>query len=717
MDCGDIDAATSSQFNFNYPSCQATATAWGFSAQSNPFIQKNEGGAGNSASRALAFGTNNTVGNTIIVTAEYAGGFRSISDSQGNAYNTAVATTTSPGSNKMQIWYASNIKGGANTVTVNYTGSTYNDLFIFEYAGLGALDMTSLAFGTGTTATSGVATTNYPNELIFGFGIADSYSLSAGYLFVSRSTFDGDIAEDKISGLAGSYSATGTLSGSSGWAMSVATFRASGLKVTLTAPSNTAIHVATGTPITINIGSNATYQQQGTHWITNPSSPGVYTISVGGTFGGSGNILVSINSGQTVQATVAENLSFTASSVKAVNCTADDGATPLNTVTTTATSVPFGFISPNTFYQGCQDLSVSTNALGGYSLTVQEKYAMRTANGLYTIPDTTCDAGNCSVVTATTWVTPTKYGLGHTWWNVSGSDCNASYLNGTKFKPVPNIAGGTGPGTVMFIQSAGNNASSSSSLFIAPSKQPVAGDLIVVSVASYNQTVSNVTDNAGNTYTGLDINPVKPNNDQNVYLYMFYAKDILTAANFYILANTSGGPNEISAAMHEYAGADKISPLDQRNSYANPYAGRSQYPTSNSVTTTISGEAYVGAMTHEDSLGCGTSVTTVAGTTYTLRQVQPASEEACSHQPLVTEDKIGPAQTTAATYTLSGNDYWAAIIAAFKPMTGANPAMTLMSNTGPAVSTSRAKYRLSASPNQPAGTYTTVITYTLTPTY
>ena len=29
LDCGDVDAATSSQFNFNYPGCAATATAWG----------------------------------------------------------------------------------------------------------------------------------------------------------------------------------------------------------------------------------------------------------------------------------------------------------------------------------------------------------------------------------------------------------------------------------------------------------------------------------------------------------------------------------------------------------------------------------------------------------------------------------------------------------------------------------------------------------------
>jgi hypothetical protein len=64
--------------------------------------------------------------------------------------------------------------------------------------------------------------------------------------------------------------------------------------LTLIPPTGTGEYVATGTQITIKIGSNATVGQQGTHWITNPSSAGVYTISVGGGFGGFGNMLVSI---------------------------------------------------------------------------------------------------------------------------------------------------------------------------------------------------------------------------------------------------------------------------------------------------------------------------------------------------------------------------------------------------------------------------------------
>ena len=226
-------------------------------------------------------------------------------------------------------------------------------------------------------------------------------------------------------------------------------FSATGSVITLVPPSGTGVYVPTSTQVTINIGSNATIGQQGSHWLTNPSTAGIYTISVGGTFGGSGNMLVSINAGVTVQATVAESLALTVSSVAAVNCTADDGAT-VSAIGTTSTTIPFGNISLNTFYIGCQDLVVSTNAGGGYSITTQESYAMRTVDGRLTIPDTTCDAGGCTESAGAAWTTPTKNGMGHTCFNQDGNhDCDSSYTNGTKFRQFANIAAGETPQAIM----------------------------------------------------------------------------------------------------------------------------------------------------------------------------------------------------------------------------------------------------------------------------
>ena len=259
-----------------------------------------------------------------------------------------------------------------------------------------------------------------------------------GYLFSSAlSCGDVDVATGTQFAL--TATSVGCEATATAWG---AAFVSSTRSFILTAPWKTGIYVATGTQITMSIGSNATFQQQGTYWISNPASTGVYTISVGGTFGGSGNMLVSINAGVTVQATVAESLAFTVSSVKAVNCSADDGAT-VTAVDTTSTTIPFGNVSLNTFYIGCQDLIVSTNAGNGYSITTQESSVMKTANGSFTIPDTTCDAGTCSESAAAAWTSATHNGLGHTCFNQDGNhDCDSSYSNGTKFRQFANIAAG-----------------------------------------------------------------------------------------------------------------------------------------------------------------------------------------------------------------------------------------------------------------------------------
>src|SRR5207302_8577726 len=131
----------------------------------------------------------------------------------------------------------------------------------------------------------------------------------------------------------------------------------------------------------------------------------------GGTCGGSGSILVSISSAATVQVQVAASLAFTVCSVKAVNCTADDGAT-VSAVDTSRTSVPLGTLFPvNTFFTGCQDVVVSSNAGNGYSVTVQEQTLMHTLGG-FTFPQTACDGAACTLTTAAAWSNPANNGCG-----------------------------------------------------------------------------------------------------------------------------------------------------------------------------------------------------------------------------------------------------------------------------------------------------------------
>ena len=443
---------------------------------------------------SATFTSPNIAGNLIVVSAGIGstpGRTASIIDTEGNSYATAVGPIANGPAATRYIWYAKNINGGANTVKVTWSNTANFDLEIHEYSGAdqtSPLDATSSTIGTGTLF-SGTATTTVSNELIFGYGVNDNGETEAGAGFLFREGGNGNGSEDKAAGSGGPYNVTFTDEVSIVWGVLVATFKPASASqaincgdvdaatsvqfsfnypscaatatawgfsavnsvITLTAPTVSLpnVYVATGTPITINIGSNATQQQQGGHWITNPSTAGIYTISVGGTFGGSGNILVSINSAVTVQVAVAESLAFTVSSVKAVNCTADDGAT-VSAVDTSPTSVPLGTLFPvNTFFTGCQDLVVSTNAGNGYSVTVQEQTLMHTLGG-FTFPQTACDGAACTLTTAAAWTNPANNGFGHTCFNQDGNhDCASTYSSGTKFRPTANVAAGDAAETIM----------------------------------------------------------------------------------------------------------------------------------------------------------------------------------------------------------------------------------------------------------------------------
>ncbi len=122
-----------------------------------------------------------------------------------------------------------------------------------------------------------------------------------------------------------------------------------------------------------------------------------------------------------------------------IACSADDGAT-VSVVNTSETNVDFGNISANTFFQGCQDIEISTNAGGGYVMTAQEDGPMRTGSGA-TIADTSCDSG-CDQITAGTWTSAANVGFGHTCRNQTNNDCNAEYANGTKFRRFPSLSTG-----------------------------------------------------------------------------------------------------------------------------------------------------------------------------------------------------------------------------------------------------------------------------------
>lgn len=177
------------------------------------------------------------------------------------------------------------------------------------------------------------------------------------------------------------------------------------------------------------------------------------------------------------------------------------------------------------------------------------------------------------------------------------------------------------------------------------------GNLIVVGLTNYYTTTipaNAITDNKGNTYT--KVNEANNSNDRAA---LFYAKNVTGGSSFTVY-NDAGG----TFSVHEYSSVATTSPLDQTNKKT----GTGATVSSNSVTTTLAGELYVGvawSMGHND--------TWTAGPGWTKRQEERANDVVERH---ASEDRvISIATTTAATFTTSSSDAYAAVIATFKPAT------------------------------------------------
>ncbi len=187
-----------------------------------------------SSSVAVTYSVAQTAGNLNVVEVGWndtTSSVNTVTDSKGNSYVLAVGPTSGTGL-RQSIYYAKNIAGGSNTVTVTFSkAAAAVDVRILEYSGLDTvspLDVTAAAAGSGTTANSGAATTRSANELIVGAGMTAGAFSNAGTGFTLRTITspDADIAEDRTVSATGSYNATAPTSSSTAWVMQMATFRA-----------------------------------------------------------------------------------------------------------------------------------------------------------------------------------------------------------------------------------------------------------------------------------------------------------------------------------------------------------------------------------------------------------------------------------------------------------------------------------------------------------
>src|ERR1700678_1772902 len=246
------------------------------SAASGPFVQvASNAASGSPSTLSLAFSANTNAGDLILVAFDYstAATPSSVTDSQGNVFTAVGNHLTSPGGVRSRVYYAKNIKGGADTVTVKLTSSSsWLELYLAEYSGFdltNPIDVQASRSGGGGTVSSGDATTSYAGDVIYGFCVGD-WACSAGSGFTGRSTFNGNLIEDEMAGNPGSYAATGTAT--NGWTMQMLA-----LKPATSVPAGVGAEpvISSATAATGTMGSGFSYQITATNTPTSYAATGL----------------------------------------------------------------------------------------------------------------------------------------------------------------------------------------------------------------------------------------------------------------------------------------------------------------------------------------------------------------------------------------------------------------------------------------------------------
>jgi hypothetical protein len=194
------------------------------------FIQKKEYSIVAGSSIRVSFANPNTAGNLIVAYVIWDNnGAISLSDTQGNAYMSAVSAAKSPRDNTYaQVFYAANVRGGANTVQVSFSTRVahYALLYIHEYSGVDRFSpLQSAGANTGTSAlmSSGTIRTISPNTLLFAGGVSNHTVTAATSGFSLRSSAYGNMTEDKVATASDYYNPTAIQIGTS-WIMQAVAF-------------------------------------------------------------------------------------------------------------------------------------------------------------------------------------------------------------------------------------------------------------------------------------------------------------------------------------------------------------------------------------------------------------------------------------------------------------------------------------------------------------
>lgn len=199
-------------------------------------VQHTSKDAGTTSSSSLAFNANNAAGNfiAVVIRAGKSGQGFTVSDSRGNVYKQAVLLNMTVDADTVGIYYAENIGGGANTISISDTILGTLRFAVLEYYGVAtsnSLDVTAAAEGTSSAPATGTVTTNFSGDLLLGEVITANpatFNPGSGYTIEEHVPVEPNtklLVEDQRQPIAGSAVAGASLGVSDHWGAILAAFR------------------------------------------------------------------------------------------------------------------------------------------------------------------------------------------------------------------------------------------------------------------------------------------------------------------------------------------------------------------------------------------------------------------------------------------------------------------------------------------------------------
>lgn len=150
------------------------------------------------------------------------------------------------------------------------------------------------------------------------------------------------------------------------------------------------------------------------------------------------------------------------------------------------TLISLGTMFPHFHYTDSHTIQVTTRGAGGYKVYVYEEHPLMHESDAYTVPNTTCDAGTCTYITAGTWTNQDIPGFG---FNAFGDDVAADFSSTSKYRSFANAAIGQPMQIIMSSTTSGTNRTATITYKAGVSGDQAAGNystpIVYVAVPGY----------------------------------------------------------------------------------------------------------------------------------------------------------------------------------------------------------------------------------------